>query len=414
MLHDATEGAEEALTEGVQTAYAGFDPSAASLHVGNLVPVMGLVHLQRAGHRPIALVGGGTGLVGDPSGKSAERNLLTLAETAANAEAIYRQLEAFLDFDGVPNPARMRNNRDWLSRLGMLEFLREVGKHFSVNAMLRKDSVRRRLEDEASGISYTEFSYLLLQSYDFLRLFEDEGCRFQFGGADQWGNITGGIDLVRRVTGEKAFGVVFPLITTASGAKFGKTEEGAVWLDPARTSPYKFYQYWLNTEDADVGRNLRFFTLLSREEIEALERIAGERPDAREAQERLAAEVTRTVHGEDAVARVRKASQVLFGGEVQGLSPEEVEEIFADVPSSTLSRERLSGEGVELVILLAETGVATSRGDARRALEQGGIYLNGERITDPHRTLVSADPLHGRFLLFRRGKKSYHLARVEG
>jgi tyrosyl-tRNA synthetase len=414
MLHDATEGAEEALKEGVQTAYAGFDPSAASLHVGNLVPVMGLVHLQRAGHRPIALVGGGTGLIGDPSGKSAERNLLTLAETAANAEAIYRQLEAFLDFDGVPNPARMRNNRDWLSRLGMLEFLREVGKHFSVNAMLRKDSVRRRLEDETSGISYTEFSYLLLQSYDYLRLFEDEGCRFQFGGADQWGNITGGIDLVRRVTGERAYGVVFPLITTASGAKFGKTEEGAVWLDPARTSPYKFYQYWLNTEDADVGRNLRFFTLLSREEIEALERIAGERPDAREAQERLAAEVTRTVHGEDAVARVRKASQVLFGGEVQGLSPEEIEEIFADVPSSKLSRERLSGEGVELVILLAETGVATSRGDARRALEQGGIYLNGERITDPHRTLVSADPLHGRFLLLRRGKKSYHLARVEG
>jgi len=412
MLHDATEGAEAALAAGVQTGYAGFDPTAASLHVGNLVPVMGLVHLQRAGHRPIVLVGGGTGLIGDPSGKSAERNLLTLEETAENAEAIYHQLQSFLDFDGVPNPARMRNNRDWLSRLGMLDFLREVGKHFSVNAMLRKDSVRRRLEDEDSGISYTEFSYLLLQSYDFLRLFEDEGCRFQVGGADQWGNITGGIDLVRRVAGEKAFGVVFPLLTTASGAKFGKTEEGAVWLDPARTSAYRFYQYWLNTEDADVGRNLRFFTLLGREEIEALEATARARPEAREAQERLAGEVTRTVHGEDALARVRKASQVLFGGEVVGLSPEEVEEIFADVPSSVLSRARLDGEGVDLVVLLAEVGVASSKGDGRRAVEQGGIYLNGERITDVHHAVTSADPLHGRFLLIRRGKKSYHLLRL--
>jgi tyrosyl-tRNA synthetase len=414
MLQDATEGAEEALAAEPLAGYAGFDPSAASLHVGNLVPVMGLVHLQRAGHHPIVLVGGGTGLIGDPSGKSAERNLLTLEETAANAEAIRLQLEAFLDFEGVPNPARMRNNRDWLGRLGMLDFLRDVGKHFSVNAMLRKESVRRRLEDESSGISYTEFSYLLLQSYDFLRLFEDEGCRLQIGGADQWGNITGGIDLIRRVAGERAFGVVFPLLTTASGAKFGKTEAGAVWLDPARTSPYRFYQYWLNSEDADVGGYLRLFTLLPQEEIEALEKDVASRPEAREAQARLATEVTRTVHGEDAVARAKKASQVLFGGEVEGLSAAEVEEIFADVPSSTLAKERLSGEGVELVVLLAEAGVATSRGDARRALEQGGIYLNGERVTDPRRAVTTADPMHGRFLLFRRGKKSYHLARVEG
>jgi tyrosyl-tRNA synthetase len=413
MLHDATEGAQEALAQGVQQAYVGFDPTAASLHVGHLLPVMGLVHFQRAGHRPIAVVGGGTGLIGDPSGKSKERNLLTRDEVAANAEAVRDQLESFLDFEGVSNSARMLDNVEWLGSQGLLDFLREVGKHFSVNALLRKESIRTRLEDEERGISYTEFSYLLLQSYDFLRLFQDHGCRFQFGGSDQWGNITGGIDLIRRVNGEKAYGVVFPLITTASGVKFGKTEEGAVWLSPERTSPYRFYQYWLNTDDADVGSYLRYFTLLSRERIEELEVAVEERPQEREAQRALADDVTARVHGESEVERARTASRVLFGGEIQGLGASEIEEIFFDVPSSVVSKEALSGEGTGLVALLADAGVTSSRGEARRALEQGGIYLNNRRVEDPQANVTVSDAVEGRFLVIRKGKKRYHLLRVE-
>jgi tyrosyl-tRNA synthetase len=414
MLHDATEGAQEALGEGVQSAYVGFDPTAASLHVGHLLPVMGLVHFQRAGHRPIAVVGGGTGLIGDPSGKSKERRLLTRDETAANAEAVRAQLEPFLDFGGVSNTARMVNNLDWLGEEGLLDFLRDVGKHFSVNAMLRKETVRARLEDDSVGISYTEFSYLLLQSYDFLRLFQDHGCRFQFGGSDQWGNITGGIDLIRRVTGERAFGLVFPLITTASGVKFGKTEEGAVWLDPERTSPFRFYQYWLNTDDADVGSYLRFFTLLSRDRIEELDKAISDRPQDREAQRALAEEVTGRVHGESALERARVATSVLFGGEIEGLGAAEIQEIFADVPSSTVSRDLLSGEGEGLVALLADSGVTSSRGEARRGLEQGGIYLNNRRVDDPQARVTLDDAVDGRFLVIRKGKKRYHLFRVEG
>jgi tyrosyl-tRNA synthetase len=283
-----------------------------------------------------------------------------------------------------------------------------------VNVLLRKDTIRRRLEDEATGITYTEFSYVLLQAYDFLRLFQDQGCRFQFGGQDQWGNIVGGIDLVRRVTGEKAYGAVFPLITTSSGVKFGKTEAGAVWLSRQRTSPYRFYQFWMNTEDADAGRYLRFFTLLPREEIEALEAQVAEAPQHREAQRRLAEEVTRTVHGEAGLDRARTASEVLFGGELEGLAAEEIADIFADVPSSALPADTLSGEGVSLVELLADTGLTTSRGEARRSVEQGGVYLNNRREDDAQRRLTTADTLEGRFLLLRKGKKRYHLVRVEG
>ncbi|TVR55860.1 MAG: tyrosine--tRNA ligase [Gemmatimonadales bacterium] len=414
LLQDVTEGAETAFSEGSQLAYVGFDPTADSLHVGHLLPIMGLVHLQRAGHTPIALVGGGTGLIGDPSGKTKERQLLTREEVEANAESIRGQLASFLEFDGVTNPARMTNNLDWLGGTGVLDFLRDVGKHFPVNVLLRKDTIRRRLEDEATGITYTEFSYVLLQAYDFLRLFQDQGCRFQFGGQDQWGNIVGGIDLVRRVTGEKAYGAVFPLITTSSGVKFGKTEAGAVWLSPERTSPYRFYQFWMNTEDADAGRYLRFFTLLPREEIEALEARVAEAPQHREAQRRLAEEVTRTVHGESGLARARTASEVLFGGELDGLASEEIADIFADVPSSALPADTLSGEGVALVELLADTGLATSRGDARRSVEQGGLYLNNRREDDAQRRLTTADTLAGRFLVLRKGKKRFHLVRVEG
>jgi len=415
LLQDMTDGAEEALAQpGVHTAYAGFDPTADSLHVGHLVPVMALVHLQRAGHRPIALVGGGTGLIGDPSGKSRERNLLTLAEARSNGESVRGQLESFLQFEGVSNPAKVVNNLEWLESLGALEFLRDVGKHFSVNAMLRKESVRRRLEDETAGISYTEFSYLLIQSYDFLRLFQEHDCGFQFGGADQWGNITGGIDLIRRVEGKRAFGVVFPLITTASGAKFGKTEEGAVWLDPERTSPYRFYQYWLHTDDADVGRYLKFFTLLPREEVEALEEATTERPHERLAQTRLAEDITRRVHGETGLEAARRASKVLFGGEVKGLDEREIEDIFADVPSAEISAGQLAGEGIHLPVLMADTGIAASRGEARRGVGQGGVYLNGDRIEDPQYLVTPQDVLHGRFLIIRRGRRNYHLIRVEG
>lgn len=414
LLQDATEGAETTFGTGRHSAYVGFDPTADSLHVGHLLPVMGLVHLQRAGHTPIALVGGGTGLIGDPSGKTRERQLLTREQVQANAETIRGQLASFLDFDGVANPARMENNLDWLGGTGVLDFLRDVGKHFPVNVLLRKDTIRRRLEDEATGITYTEFSYVLLQSYDFLRLFQDQGCRFQFGGQDQWGNITSGIDLIRRVTGARAYGAVFPLITTTSGVKFGKTEAGAVWLSPERTSPYRFYQFWMNTEDADAGRYLRYFTLLPREEIETLEARMAEAPQLREAQRRLAEEVTRTVHGETGVGRARAASEVLFGGVVEGLDAGEIADIFADVPSTALPGEALSGEGVALVELLAETGLTASRGEARRSVEQGGIYLNNHRESDTQRRLTAADTLEGRFLLLRKGKKRYHLVRVEG
>ena len=413
MLHDVTQGAEEALLESPQLVYAGFDPTAASLHVGNLLPIMGLVHVQRSGHTPIILVGGGTGLIGDPSWKSAERSLLSLDEAQANAERVRGQLEAFVEFQGVPNPARMANNLNWLGQIHILDFLRDVGKHFPVNVMLGKESIRRRLEDDSAGISFTEFSYLLLQSYDFYRLFEDYGCRVQVGGSDQWGNITGGIELIRRISGQKAYGVVFPLLTTSSGVKFGKTETGAIWLDPERTSPYRFYQYWLNTDDADVGSHLRLFTLLSKEEIEALDEAVENCPHERKAQEALANDVTRRVHGETELQRAKRASRALFEGEVRGLSAKEIQEIFADVPSGSVPAKRLEGEGVDLTSLITEVGLTSSRGDARRGVEQGGVYLNGERIQDVGFRVTGKHTLHGGFIVLRRGKKNYCLVRVE-
>ncbi len=413
MLADATDGAEAAFAEGAQTAYVGFDPTASSLHVGHLLPIYGLVHLQRAGHRPIALVGGGTGLIGDPSGKSQERKLLTRDEVAANAEAVRRQLEPFLDFRGVANQARMLNNLEWLGDMPLLDFLRDVGKHFPVNVMLRKESVRRRLEEGEAGLSYTEFSYLLLQSYDFYRLFSDHGCGVQLGGQDQWGNITAGTDLIRRITGERAHGVVFPLITTASGVKFGKTEAGAVWLDPARTSPYRFYQFWLNTDDADLPRYLRYFLLRDRGEILGLEESLRDRPQDREAHEALAAHITERVHGATGLARARTATNVLFGGgAVDELEAAEISDIFSDVPSSRVERSALEGEGMAAVALLAEAGVTGSRGEARRGIEQGGIYLNNRRLDDPAATIGVEDAVEGRFLVFRRGKKRFHLVEL--
>ena len=412
LLQDATEGAAQHLAGAPRTGYIGFDPSAASLHVGNLLVVMDLVHIQRHGHTPIALVGGGTGLIGDPSGKTSERQLLTKEQAAENAEGIRGQLAHFLDFEAKSNPAIMRNNLDWLGQLSLVDFLRDIGKHFSVNQLIAKESVRRRLEHGETGLSFTEFSYALLQSYDFLELYRRDQCTVQLGGSDQWGNITAGTDLVRRVVGGKAFGVVSPLLTSSSGTKFGKTEAGNVWLDPDRTSPFAFYQFWINTDDRDVVRFLKCFSLLSQHEIGELEEATQTEPEKRAAQKVLADEVTHRVHGETGLVAARKATHALFGGDLSGLNADEIGEVFADVPSSQLEKARLGGDGLQLVDILAESGVASSKGNARRVIEGGGMYLNGERVQDISRILSIDDTIEGRYLLLRKGKKAYHLVAV--
>lgn len=410
LLADATEHAGDALAAGRVTGYIGFDPTASSLHVGTLVPIMGLVHLQRAGHCPIALVGGGTGLIGDPSGKASERVLLDKAQAEENAHGIHRQLARFLDFDSPTNPARMANNLEWLGGLGLVDFLRDVGKHFSVNAMLRKESVRRRLDEDESGMSFTEFSYQLLQAYDFRELAARFGCTLQMGGSDQWGNITAGIDLVRRMGGPRCHGIVFPLLESRQGVKFGKTEAGTVWLDPKRTSPYRFYQYWLNTEDDDVVRFLRLFTLLKQAEVDDLRQATADHPHQREAQQRLAAEVTRMVHGDDGLERAVKASRALFGGSIEGLGADELSDIFADVPSATIAKSRLEATGgLALVPLMAEVGMASSGSEARRLIKGGGVYVNGTRIAEISAALSLADAVEGRCVIVRVGKKRYFL-----
>jgi len=412
MMQDLTEGTDKAFSSDPRTAYIGFDPTASSLHVGSLLPIMGLVHLQRAGHHPIGVVGGGTGLIGDPSGKTQERRLLTREKAEENLEGIRGQLERFLDFETKANPARLVNNLEWLGELRTLDFLRDVGKHFSVNALLRKDSIRRRLEDEDGGLSYTEFSYVLMQAYDFLVLFDRYDCTVQMGGSDQWGNITAGIDLIRRMRGEKAFGVVYPLVTSSAGVKFGKTEAGTIWLDPARTSPYRFYQFWLNTDDQDATRYLRYFTLLSQEEVAELEVDLRENPHQRGAQKALAETVTRQVHGETGLGRARQATRVLFGGELGGLEGDEIADIFADVPSREVPKQALMGEGMSIVELLVDARVATSKGDARRSIQGGGVYLNNARVEDVEGTVTVDHALEGRFIVLRKGKKNYTLVKV--
>ena len=412
MLQDSTEGAEAALAEGPITAYIGFDPTAASLHVGSLMPIMGLVHLQRAGHHPLVLVGGGTGLIGDPSGKTEERQLLTKEKAAENLAGMCRQLEHFLDFDGATNPARTVDNLDWLGEITMVDFLRDVGKHFSVNALLKKESIRRRVENEKTGISYTEFSYALLQAYDFVALNERYGCTLQMGGSDQWGNITAGIDLVRRLRGEKAYGITYPLLTGAGGHKFGKTEAGAVWLDPALTSPYRFYQFWMTVDDRDVIRYLRYFTLLGSEEIFELESTHGERPHERGAHRALAEDVTRRVHGDHGMASAQRATEVLFGGEIAGLGADEIADVFADVPSSEIARAGLEGDGTGVLDLFADAGVCKSRGEARRSIEGGGLSINNVRVEKVEAMVTTTDAIEGRFLILRKGKKTYHMVRI--
>ena len=412
LLQDVTEGTQDALAAQPVSGYIGFDPTAGSLHVGNLVPIMGLVHLQRAGHTPIILLGGGTGLIGDPSGRPDERPLLSKEEAAQNVAGIRAQLEHFLDFDAPDNAAVTVNNLDWLAGLSMVDFLRDVGKHFSVNAMMNKESVKHRLEGEEAGITFTEFAYMLLQAYDFVELNERVGCTLQMGGSDQWGNITAGIDLVRRMRGEKAYGITLPLITGPGGTKFGKSAAGAVWLDPERTSPFRFYQFWINTGDEDAVRYLKYFTLLSRDEIVALETAQASNPQERAAQRSLAERVTRALHGETGLAQAVQATRALFGGDIGGLGADDIADIFADVASSEVPRAELDGDGKPVIDLLVGTGVATSKGDARRHIEGGGIYMNNQRVTDVDAMVTIEHAVEGRYLILRKGKKNYHLVEV--
>jgi tyrosyl-tRNA synthetase len=401
MVYQHTDGLSDALATDSVSAYAGFDPTADSLHVGHLVPVMGLAHLQRAGHRPVALVGGGTGMIGDPSGKTAERQLLSEDEIANNSRSIAKQLERFLDFTG-PKAARMRDNADWLRPLKAVEFMRDVGKHFTVNYMLAKDSVQSRIE---GGISFTEFSYMLLQAYDFLELHRREGVTLQIGGSDQWGNITAGLELIRRVTGKTAHALTMPLVTTASGSKFGKTEAGAVWLGAARTSPYKFYQYWVNVDDRDAGKYLRLFTLMPRAEIEALDKLLASAPEKREAQQALARDMTVRVHGEEAGRVAEEVSRVLFGKADPGSLTEPVLRALSEEVPFAESREAPG-----LLDALVTLKLAASKGAARRLIEQGGVYLNGQRVT-PDTSLESTNPLPGGYHLLRKGARDYGLFR---
>jgi tyrosyl-tRNA synthetase len=415
LVYQHTDGVPAALAGGPVSAYIGFDPTGSSLHVGSLVPIMVLVHLQRFGHRPIALVGGGTGMIGDPSGKSTERTLLTAEQVAANADGIRSQLERFLTFEGA-NAARMRDNGAWLNSLHLVDFLRDTGKHFTVNYMLQKDSVRSRMD---AGISFTEFSYMLLQAYDFLELRRRDGVTLQLGGSDQWGNITAGIELIRRVDAAEAHALTMPLVTTSTGAKFGKTEAGAVWLDATRTSPYAFYQFWLATDDADVGRYLRYYTLLSRDEVEALDAQTAAAPEQRAAQQALARDVTRRVHGDAALAGAEQVSTFFFGGlEASALSEAAFGILRAEAPFAEVTRDALASDSdparFDALKLLTASGLAASNGAAKRLLEQGGVSVNKRKLAASDRHVPASDVLLlGGHVVMGKGKRDYALLRVK-
>ncbi|HEX3144069.1 MAG TPA: tyrosine--tRNA ligase [Pyrinomonadaceae bacterium] len=411
MLYEATPELREMLAKEKVTAYIGFDPSAASLHVGSLLPIMGLARLQRFGHTPIAIAGGGTGLIGDPSGKTKERQLLTREQVEENLSGIKEQLSHFLDFEAKENPARIVNNADWLGPITMMEFLRDVGKYFTVNNLIGKEAIKRRLDSE-DGISFTEFTYPLLQAYDYLVLHDRYKCTLQMGGSDQWGNILAGVDLIRRLRGSRAHALVFPLVTTSAGVKFGKTEAGAVWLDAKLTSPYRFYQFWLNTEDRDVITYLKFFTWLSKDEIEEQERNVKDAPDKREAQRRLAREVTAMLHGETELQKALRASEVLFGKEISGMSVGEILDIFADVPSTEIDKSKLDADGFSLSDALVVAGLAPSKGEAKRLVQGGGVALNNVRADDARMSISASDFIEGRVLVLRKGAKHYHLIRI--
>jgi tyrosyl-tRNA synthetase len=414
LVYQHTDGVPDALAGGPLSAYIGFDPTGSSLHVGSLVPIMVLVHLQRFGHRPVALVGGGTGMIGDPSGKSAERQLLTTQQVAANAAGIRAQLERFLDFDGA-SAARMRDNGEWLAPLHLVDFLRDTGKHFTVNYMLQKDSVRSRMD---AGISFTEFSYMLLQAYDFLELRRRDGVTLQLGGSDQWGNITAGIELIRRIDGADAHALTMPLVTTSTGAKFGKTEAGAIWLDAERTSPYAFYQFWLSTDDADAGRYLRFYTLLTRAEIEALDAETAASPERRAAQQALARDVTQRVHGDAALFAAEQVSTFFFGGlEATALTASAFDILRSEAPFAEVTRDALASDSepgsFDALKLLTASGLAASNGAAKRLLEQGGVSVNKRKLAAGDRHLTASDALlTGGHVVVGKGKRDYALLRV--
>ena len=411
LVYDATEGLADVLAKERVTAYIGFDPTASSGHVGTLLTILGLARLQRLGHTPIAIVGGGTGMIGDPSGKSQERLLLSREQIEENVAGIRQQLSRFLDFDAAGNAARIVNNAEWLGSFDLLGFLRDTGKYFTVNYMLQKESVNRRLESE-EGISYTEFSYLLLQARDFVELFDRYGCTLQMGGSDQWGNITAGIDLIRKLRARKAHGLVWPLLMTASGSKFGKTETGTIWLDPARTSPFKFYQFWLNSDDRDVVTYLKYFTYLDRPAVDALEATTKSEPEKREAQRVLAREVTARVHGADQVTRAEQASTVLFGEDITTLNADEVLAVFEDVPSTEIPGDAFDAEGMGVVDLVARVQLAPSKAEARRLVQSGGVYVNNRRVADPKARLARNQAIDGRLFVLRKGQKQNHLVRL--
>jgi tyrosyl-tRNA synthetase len=408
LIYDATEGVRDVLATRKVTAYAGFDPTASSLHVGHLLPIITLARFQRFGHSPIAVVGGGTGLIGDPSFKATERALLSVEEVESNVRSIREQLARFLDLDSASARARLVNNADWLAQLGAIEFMRDVGKHFTVNAMMAKEAVRRRIDGE-EGISYTEFSYPLLQSYDFLVLFDRFDCTLQIGGSDQWGNITAGMDLIRRVRGSKAYGLVSPLLMTAAGTKFGKTEAGSVWLDAGLTKPYHFYQFWLNTDDRDAVKYLKFFTFAGAETIAELEVASAREPERRHAQRELGRHVTKLVHGEAALREAESAAEKLFGGGVASMSINELLQVFPNIPSS--STAYVEG-GWPIVDFLSSTGVTSSKSEAARLIRGGGIYVNDRRVTDEKGRLTPDEAIEGELFLVRKGKKDNHLVRI--
>ena len=398
------------LSSGSRTLYAGFDPTADSLHVGSLLPLMMLRRFQKAGHRPIAIAGGATGMIGDPSGKSAERNLQTPEQLAANLAGIELQMRHVLDFECGDNSALLVNNNDWMSKFSYVEFLRDVGKNFPVNVMLAKDSVKSRLTSDA-GLSYTEFSYMLLQAYDFVHLNREHGCELQIGGSDQWGNVTAGIDLGRRMLGAQLYGVTCPLLTKADGSKMGKTESGAIWLSASRTSPYQFFQYWRNIADEDTGKCLRFLTELSRDEITVLDKSREEEPAKRESQIRLAEELTQLIHGEEGLAAAKKATEIFFGAEIEDLTDAELGQIFSDVPNSEIAATELEGEGLGLIDALVKSSLMKSNGDARRAIKQGGIYTNNRRVEEMNYRLTRNDLASETVIVLRSGKKKYALLR---
>ena len=418
MLHDMMPGTEELLAKEQVTAYIGFDPTADSLHIGHLCSVMILRHFQRCGHKPLALIGGATGMIGDPSGKSAERNLLTEETLQCNLAGMKAQLSKFLDFDSdAPNRAELVNNYDWMKNFTFLDFAREVGKHITVNYMMAKDSVKKRLNGEArDGLSFTEFTYQLLQGYDFLHLYETKGCKLQMGGSDQWGNITTGAELIRRTNGGEVFALTSPLITKADGGKFGKTESGNIWLDPRYTSPYKFYQFWLNVSDEDAKRYIKIFTLLDRETIEALIAEHEAAPHLRVLQKRLAEEVTTMIHSREEYEKALEASNILFGSStseaLRRLDEQTLLQVFEGVPQFRIARSEL-GTLPFIELCAGRTNIFPSKGECRKMVQGGGVSLNKEKVTDPMRIVTEEELIAGKYLLVQRGKKNYYLVIAE-